>query len=108
MRIFQIQRISAIALIIFMAIHMIVVHYPPFHIDFSRIIVRMASPTWKAIDIGFLFFVLLHALTGMYMVLTDLQPVSKYRQALLWGALVLGIGLFVYGTQTIIAFQPPV
>lgn len=108
MRIFQIQRISAIALIIFMTIHMIVVHYPPFHIDFSRIIVRMANPVWKAIDIGFLFFVLLHALTGMYMVLTDLQPVGKYRQALLWGALILGLGAFVYGTQTIIAFQPPV
>ena len=76
MRIFQLQRISAIALLIFMTIHMIVVHYPPFHIDFSRIVERMDQPIWKAIDIVFLFFVLVHALTGAYMVLTDLGSFS--------------------------------
>ena len=47
-----------------MTIHMIVVHYPPFHIDFSRIAERMAQPLWQAIDIAFLFFVLIHALAG--------------------------------------------
>ena len=79
MRIFQMQRISAIALLVFMTIHMIVVHYPPFHIDFSRIVERMAQPMWKAIDIAFLFFVLIHALTGAYMVLTDLERFSQFE-----------------------------
>lgn len=107
MRIFQMQRISAIALVVFMTIHMIVVHYPPFHIDFSRIIDRMAQPLWKGIDILFLFFVLIHALTGAYMVLTDVQQVGKYRKALAWGAVMVGIGAFIYGAMTIWAFQPP-
>ena len=65
MRIFQIQRLSAVALLVFLTIHMVVVHYPPFHIDFSRIIERMAHPLWKGIDIAFLFFVLLHALVAV-------------------------------------------
>ena len=43
MRIFQMQRFSAIALLVFLTIHMVVVHYPPFHIDFSRIVERMAQ-----------------------------------------------------------------
>jgi succinate dehydrogenase hydrophobic anchor subunit len=107
MRIFQMQRISAIALVVFLTIHMIVVHYPPFHIDFSRIIERMADPVWKAIDIAFLFFVLMHAITGTYVVVTDLERVSLYRHILIGLAIVIGIGAFIYGTQTIIAFQPP-
>ncbi len=107
MRIFQMQRISAIALLVFLTIHMIVVHYPPFHIDFSRIVERMAQPIWKAIDIAFLFFVLIHALTGAYMVLTDLERVNKYQRALAWLAILIGVAAFFYGTQTILAFQPP-
>lgn len=107
MRIFQMQRISAIALVIFLTIHMIVVHYPPFHIDFSRIVERLADPLWKGIDIVFLFFVLMHALTGAYMVLTDLERVNAYKRVLAILAVVIGIGAFIYGTQTIIAFQPP-
>ena len=107
MRIFQMQRISAIALVIFLTIHIIVVHYPPFHIDFSRILERLADPLWKGIDIVFLFFVLMHALTGAYMVLTDLERVNAYKRVLAILAVVIGIGAFIYGTQTILAFQPP-
>ncbi len=108
MRLFQIQRVSAVALVAFLTIHMVVLHYPPFHIDFSRIIVRMAQPMWKAIDVAFLFFVLLHALAGAYAVLTDLQVLSRVRRYL--AALAIGAGLvgFVYGAATILAFQPPV
>ena len=108
MRLFQMQRISAIALLIFLTIHMVVVHYPPFTIDFSRIIVRMSQPIWKAIDIAFLFFVLMHALIGAYMVLTDIERVNRYKRALAWLAIILGILGMIYGTQTILAFQPTV
>jgi succinate dehydrogenase hydrophobic anchor subunit len=107
MRVFQLQRLSAVALLIFLTIHMVVVHYPPFHIDFSRIIVRMSQPLWKAIDVAFLFFVLIHALTGAYMVLTDLKRLYTYRKGLAWLAILIGIAAFLYGTQTILAFQPP-
>jgi len=62
MRIFQIQRITAVALLVFMTIHMIVVHYPPFHIDFSIIAQRMVNPVWKVIEILFLLSVLMHGL----------------------------------------------
>ncbi len=106
MRIFQMQRISAIALLIFLTIHMIVLHYPPFHIDFSRIAERLANPLWKAIDIVFLFFVLIHALTGAYMVLTDVEQVDRYKKVLAWGAIVVGVIAMIYGTQTVLAFNP--
>jgi succinate dehydrogenase hydrophobic anchor subunit len=106
MRVFQMQRFSAIALLVFLTIHMVVVHYPPFHIDFSRIVERMAQPIWKAIDIAFLFAVLVHALTGSYMVLTDWERFSRSRRVLAWASVLVGIGAFYYGTITILAFQP--
>lgn len=108
MRVFQLQRWSAVALVMFLTIHMVVVHYPPFHIDFNRIIVRMGQPLWKAIDIGFLFAVLVHALTGAYMVLTDFQGLFKARRALSWITIAVGAAAFIYGTLTVLAFQPPV
>lgn len=106
MRVFQLQRYSAIALLFFLTVHMVVLHYPPFHIDFSRIIDRMAQPLWKGIDIAFLFFVLVHALTGAYMVLTDVERLERSRRALAWIAILIGVVAFIYGTQTILAFQP--
>lgn len=108
MRVFQMQRLSAIALLIFLTIHMIVVHYPPFHIDFSRIIDRMAQPLWKGIDIAFLFFVLIHALAGAYIVLTDVERFNRSKRILAGAAIVIGVAAFIYGTATILAFQPPV
>ena len=79
MKIFQVQRITAVALLVFMTIHMIVVHYPPFHIDFSIIVERMANPVWKAIEILFLLSVVLHGLSGAWVVLTDYRQVNKFR-----------------------------
>lgn len=104
MRVFRLQRISAVALIIFMTIHMIVVHYPPFHVDFSRIAERMAQPLWQAIDIAFLLFVLIHALAGAYMVLTDVERFGRGKRILAGAAIVIGIAAFIYGVQTILAF----
>lgn len=108
MRIFQMQRFSAIALLIFLTIHMIVVHYPPFHIDFEQILIRLENPVWKVIDILFLLAVLVHALTGAFMVITDVERVYSYRKPLAWAAVVIGVAAFVYGSATIWAFQRPV
>lgn len=106
MRVFQMQRISAIALLFFLTIHMVVTHYPPGHIDFSRIIVRMGDPLWKVIDIAFLFFVLMHALTGAYAVLLDWEKVAAHRRPLAVVAVVIGVAAFIYGAATIAAFDP--
>lgn len=104
MRLFIIQRVSAIALIFFLTIHMIVVHYPPFHIDFSRIAERMADPLWQAIDIAFLFFVLLHALAGAFVVITDVERFNRGKRILAGAAIIIGIVAFIYGTMTVLAF----
>jgi succinate dehydrogenase hydrophobic anchor subunit len=104
MRIFLMQRVSAIALLAFLTLHMVVVHYPPGHIDVSRVADRLHNPLWKGIDIAFLFFVLMHALTGAYMVITDVERFDVYKRVLAGVAVAGGVLLFVYGTMTILAF----
>ena len=104
MRIFLMQRWSAVALLVFLTLHMVVVHYPPGHIDVNRVLERLDDPLWKAIDIAFLVAVLVHALTGAYMVITDVQRFNVYKRALAWVGVVAGVLLFIYGTQTILAF----
>jgi succinate dehydrogenase hydrophobic anchor subunit len=104
MRIFLMQRVSAIALLVFLTLHMVAVHYPPGHIDASRVLERLEDPVWKAIDIAFLFFVLMHALTGAYMVITDVERFNGFRRGLAWVSVAAGALLFIYGTQTILAF----
>jgi succinate dehydrogenase hydrophobic anchor subunit len=104
MRIFLMQRLSAIALLVFLTLHMVVVHYPPGHMDVSRVLDRLHDPLWKGIDIAFLFVVLVHALAGSYMVITDVERFDVYKRALAGIAVVAGAALFVYGTMTILAF----
>jgi succinate dehydrogenase hydrophobic anchor subunit len=108
MRIYLMQRYSAVALIFFMTLHMVVVHFPPGHIDFSLVLVRMENPVWKGIYVLFLLAVLIHALTGAYMVLTDVQKVALYKKGLAWGAIVLGVVAFIYGTMTLLSFKSPI
>lgn len=107
MRIFQIQRLTAVALLVFMTIHMIVVHYPPFHIDFSIIAERMVNPVWKGIEILFLLSVLLHGLSGAYVVLTDYKQFSKFKKGLAGLTIVVGVVAFLWGSLTIISWQLP-
>jgi succinate dehydrogenase hydrophobic anchor subunit len=98
------QRYSAIALLVFLTIHMVVIHYPPGEINFDNVIDRLDDPFWKAIDIAFLFFVLMHALIGAYMVLTDVERFDRFKRALAGMSIIAGVLLFIYGTQTILAF----
>ncbi len=104
MRIFLAQRLSAIAILFFLTLHMVVVHYPPGEITVDRVLERLDDPLWKAVDIAFLFFVLVHALTGAYMVLTDIDRVNVYKRAIAGVAMLAGVVAFLYGTQTILAF----
>ncbi len=104
MRIFLMQRWTAIALLFFLTLHMVVVHYPPGHINVDRVLERLDNPLWKAIDIAFLGAVLMHALAGAYVVITDVQRFNVYRRALAWVVVIAGVLLFAYGTQTILAF----
>jgi succinate dehydrogenase hydrophobic anchor subunit len=100
------QRYTAIALIAFMALHMVVVHYPPGHLDFTRVLERLTNPLWKAIDIAFLGTVLLHGLGGLYDALIDVEQIMPARRALAGALVAIGLAAFAYGVYTVVSFSP--
>lgn len=106
MRFFKLQRYTAVALLAFMALHMIVVHYPPGHLDFSRVLERLGNPVWKVIDITFLATVLLHGLGGLYDVLIDYDKITPLRRVLAGALVIIGLVAFAYGTYTVLSFTP--
>ena len=90
-----------------MTIHMIVVHYPPGHIDVSRVLERLEDPIWKVIDILFLYSVLIHALAGLYAVLTDFQKLATYKKVMVIALIVVFLAFGAYGTITVLNFKVP-
>ena len=106
MKIFIMQRVSAIALVVFMTLHMVVVHFPVRDLEFEEVFVnRMGQTGWQLMYVFFLLAVLVHGLSGAYMVLTDVGSVAKYKKGLAWGVIVIGVVYFIYGTMTILSFR---
>ncbi len=106
MKVFILQRVSAVALVIFMTLHMVVVHFPVRDLEFSEVFAnRMSQPVWQGMYILFLLTVLVHGLAGAYMVLTDVGSVAKYKKSLAWVAIGLGVIYFIYGAMTILSFR---
>lgn len=106
MEVFLIQRFTAIGLVVFLALHMIIVHYPPGNLDFTRVLVRLENPLWKVIDIVFLLTVLAHALAGSYAFLHDFQRLSHFSRVISIFLITIGIIGFIYGSWTILSFLP--
>lgn len=101
MKIFQIQRITAVALLLFLFMHIILMHYPPRDLEYSNIVAYMQYPAWKVIESLFLLSVLLHALTGSYVVLTDYEALTKLKKVFVVVLSLAGIAAFYWGALTI-------
>lgn len=94
-RVYQLQRASAFALLALLLVHThFVVHMP---ID---------QPAWRIIDIAFLFAMLLHGLSGAYMVLAGRRRSRQVRRVTFGLIVAVGVIAFLYGASAILAFQP--
>ena len=94
------QRITAVLLIVCMAIHLILTHILSIgDINYTSIGERLAHAGFIAVDIILLASVLFHGLNGLRMVLMDYWFTSRKRaiglSIVLW---VVGIVAMVYGT----------
>ena len=101
MRVHQIQRITAIALLLFMFMHIIIMHYPPREMSYSNIVLLMEYPVMKVVESLFLLSVLLHALAGSYVVLTDYKFLSGFKKMFAVVLPMLGTAAFIWGAITI-------
>ena len=108
MKIFRIQRISAVLLLFFFVMHIVIMHYgfPLQEVNYENTINRMESPIWKGIEIAFLFSVVLHGLSGAYAVLTDYDKIAKFKNIIAPVLIAVGAWAMYIGTMTVLSWTP--
>lgn len=94
------QRITAVLLIVCLAIHLIFTHILSIgELGYDNVGERLAHASLTAVDIILLAAALYHALNGLRMVLMDYWFTSRKRAIALTSVLwVVGIALMIYGT----------
>lgn len=101
------QRVTGILLFPILLAHYIVTHLHTGHyVEYDKIASRVATPTWKFLNIAFLTIVLLHGLYGVWNVLLDYLSKRPVLRAVLYSIVVtLGLALYVLGLVTIVPFS---
>ena len=100
------QRITGALLIVYIAGHIWIDHYA-IHgpITFQGVAERLRGSFWRNFDIALLGLVLYHGLNGIRIIILDFNPGKSIQKLTLWGILILGIMLFIYGMQGLKPFS---
>jgi succinate dehydrogenase / fumarate reductase, membrane anchor subunit len=100
-------RISGIALIFLVIIHLLFVHVTTdvACTTFQFVAARYANPFWRLFDWLLLTLALLHGMNGLRVVVVDYIRSSTWRVGILSALAVLTLIFFMLGTITIITFQ---
>lgn len=99
------QRLSAIALLVMLFLHVTLSHFPPRDIDFDNVLTRLQYPGWKVFYIAFLAIVLYHALNGVWQVASDWSAVRRARRIVLGVTWIVGLIFLYLGAETIWRFD---
>ena len=101
------QRISGIALLVFLLGHFWVTHYSPGgEVTYQTVALRLVHPEWKFFNLIFLVLGLSHGLNGMWTISEDYIGKEWLRMTLFGVVLIAGLSLLVLGALNIVAFQP--
>ncbi len=101
------QRISGIALLVFLLGHFWVTHYSlGGEVTYQKVAMRLIQPEWKFFNLTFLILGLFHGLNGMWSISEDYIRREGLRMILFGVVLMAGLSLLVLGGLIIVAFQP--
>ncbi len=100
-------RVSGIALIFLVIIHLIVMHVTTdvACTTFQFVAARYANPLWRLFDWLLLTLALLHGMNSLRVIVDDYVSSRTWRVGILSTLGVLTLIFFMLGTITIIAFQ---
>ena len=100
-------RVSGIALIFLVIIHLIIMHVTTdvACTTFQFVAARYANPLWRLFDWLLLTLALLHGMNSMRVVVDDYVRSHTWRISILAVLATLTLIFFMLGTITIIAFQ---
>ena len=100
-------RISGIALIFLVIIHLLVMHVTTdvACTTFQFVASRYANPLWRLFDWLLLTLALLHGMNSLRIVVDDYVPSRTWRIRIVSLLAILTLVFFMLGTITIISFQ---
>lgn len=106
------QRLSAVALIVLLAIHIYLDHFEgvgdeqsgDILIEFNDVQMRLGDVMFVVVDYLLLAFVLFHGLNGARTVLLDFDRFGKHKKALDIGLFVLGVATLIWGIVILFPF----
>lgn len=101
-----IQRLSGFALIIFLMIHFVRMHFFIGDLTYENVARSLVNPLWKTFDLAFLVLALYHGLNGIWAVVLDYVNSRPWQVAIYSALVFLGLFLLVLGTITILPFSP--
>lgn len=96
-------RLTGLALVIYLAMHIIVIsnlHDPD---KFNKTMEFLGSWQFRVLEIGLFLVVLYHALNGVRIFIIDFFNGSLYQAKLFWSLMGIGIVLFVLGAYPMIS-----
>ncbi len=101
------QRITGVILLVLLLVHFWVTHGlpKPEGVTYERIAPRLATPTWKVIDMVFLVCALYHGLNGVWMVVQDYVDSELWQGIIFFLLVTVGGILFFLGAITVIPFK---
>lgn len=93
------QRITAVVLLLGLAVHLIALHVVNLgSLDYSTVAGRLSQSGFIVVDFALLGAGLFHALNGLRTVLLDYGFTGGRRTALTVAVWIVGLGAFGYGT----------
>lgn len=106
------QRLSAILLIVFLAIHLYASHFMDLDshvaddplITFEDVSIRLDQLFYIVVDYGMLSMVLFHGLNGLRTVLFDFDMFAKRRKLIDVALWVVGIATLIWGIVILFPF----
>ncbi len=107
------QRISGLLLVVILLVHFGLIHGTEVtevggkhQVTYQPVAERLASSTWKTIDLVFLFLAVFHGLSGLWMVIGDYVHRAWARTSIFTAVCILGLVLLILGSVTILSFRP--
>jgi succinate dehydrogenase / fumarate reductase membrane anchor subunit len=100
------QRITGVALVVLLSLHFFVLHYATEGpVTYAKVMARLTSPAWKAIDLSFLVFAAYHAMNGFRTIIDDFVRGPALRSALVGALWLCSVGFVVLGAVTILTLE---
>ncbi len=98
--------IAGLVLFLLLGYHIVFIHllgnYEA-NISFQSVASRSVSPAYAVFYLLFLVFALYHGFYGLRTILLEIEALARHHRTVTAILVVLGVGLFVYGTWALFA-----